>query len=65
MKKLTIAMASLCLIVSASSCTADDLDENLILDEIHIQEIVNSESQSSSIDNGDKDKDKSGDDKKD
>lgn len=55
MKKLTIAMASLCLIVSGSSCTADDLDENIILDEIHPQKIVNSESQPSSIDNGDKD----------
>lgn len=58
-------MASLCLIVSVSSCTAVDLDENIILNEIHPQKIVNSETQSSSIDNGDKDKDKGGDDKKD
>ena len=65
MKKFSIAMASLYLIVSVSSCTAVDLDENIILDEIHPQKIVNSESQPSSIDNGDKDKDKSGDDKKD
>lgn len=65
MKKLCTAMASLCLIVSVSSCTTDDLDETLNLNEIQTQEIVNSESQHSSIDNGDYDKGKSGDDKKD
>ncbi|HTO15637.1 MAG TPA: hypothetical protein VLZ83_07690 [Edaphocola sp.] len=65
MKKLCTAMASLCLIVSVSSCTADDLDETLNLNEIQTQEIIIPESEPNSIDNGDYDKDKRGDDKKD
>ncbi|HXJ99681.1 MAG TPA: hypothetical protein VNJ50_12590 [Gelidibacter sp.] len=58
MKKLCTAMASLCLIVSVSSCTADDLDETLNLNEIQTQEIVIPESESFSLDNGDKDDNK-------
>lgn len=65
MKKLCIAMASLCLIVSVSSCTADELDETLNLNEIQTQETLLPESDLLSVDNGDIDKGKSGDDKKD
>jgi len=65
MKKLCTAMASLCLIVSVSSCTTDELDETLNVKEIKTHEILNSESDSIYVDNGDIDKGKSGDDKKD
>lgn len=65
MKKLCIAMAFLCLIASLSSCTTDDLDETLNLNEIQTQEILLSESDLLSVENGDIDKGKSGDDKKD
>lgn len=58
MKKLCIAMAFLCLIVSVSSCTADDLDETLNLNEIQTQEIANPESEPFSLENGDNDDNK-------
>ncbi|HTO16441.1 MAG TPA: hypothetical protein VNJ50_11240 [Gelidibacter sp.] len=65
MKKLCTAMVLLCLIVSVSSCTADDLDETVKLNEIPTQEILFPEFDLLSVDNGDVDKDKRGDDKND
>lgn len=58
MKKLLFAMASLCLVVSVSSCSADDhFTEDLNSNEIQNKEIVNPQLPSSSFDNGDDDKD--------
>jgi hypothetical protein len=66
MKKLLFAMASLCLVVSVSSCSADDhFTEDLNSNEIQNKEIVNPQLPSSFFDNGDDDKDKDGDDDKD
>ncbi len=59
MKKLLFAMASLCLVVSVSSCSADDhFTEDLNSNEIQNKEIVNPQPPSSSIENGDRDDDK-------
>lgn len=60
MKKLFISVALLCLVVSVSSCSTDDLNENLNSTEIQSS---GAPGQSSPIDNGDRDKDKDGDDK--
>ena len=59
MKNLLFAMASLCLVVSVSSCSADDhFTEDLNSNEIQNKEIVNPQPPSSSIENGDRDDDK-------
>lgn len=59
MKKLLFAMASLCLVVSVSSCSTDDhFTEDLNSNEIQNKEIVNPQPPSSSIENGDRDDDK-------
>lgn len=52
MKKLLMTLALLCFVVSISSCSADDLNE-----EINTQEILNS-NPSPILENGDNDKDK-------
>lgn len=52
MKKLFMAMASLCLIASASSCSTDDLATN----EVQSKEINNLKL-FPSLENGDRDKD--------
>lgn len=52
MKKLLMTLGLLCFVVSISSCSADDLNE-----EINTQEILSSEP-SPVLENGDKDKDK-------
>lgn len=56
MKKLLFAMASLCLVVSVSSCSADDFTEELNSREIQNKEIVNPKLPSS-LENGDDDDD--------
>ena len=62
MKKLLFAVASLCLVVSVSSCSADDhFTESLNPNEIQNKEILNPQLPSSSFDNGDDDNDKDGD----
>jgi len=55
MKKLLMTLGLLCFVVSISSCSADDLNE-----EINTKEILSSEP-SPILENGDKDKDKGGD----
>lgn len=58
MKKLFISVALLCLVVSVSSCSADDLNENLNTNEFQSS---GAPDRSSPIENGDRDKDKDGD----
>ncbi len=60
MKKLFISVALLCLVVSVSSCSADDLNENL--NSTDVQSSRNSDTTPfPSLENGDKDKDDDGD----
>jgi len=56
MKKLLFAMASLCLTVSVSSCSADDH----FTEDFNSNEILNPKLPDSSFDNGDDDDDKDG-----
>lgn len=61
MKKLFISVALLCLVVSVSSCSADDhYTENLNTNEFQSS---GTPGQPSPIENGDKDDNKDGDDK--
>lgn len=61
MKKLLFAMASLCLVVSVSSCAADDhFAEDLNSKEIQNKKTLNPQSPSPSLENGDRDDDKDG-----